>query len=304
MKNKVMKRICCGFLSATLAMGLVSFTDSTAAYAKTPKTGKISVTVTQDYKMAQEILKYVNQYRKKNHRKTLKMDKDLTKAAITRGAETHIYTPQSSPHRRPNGKLTKTLNRRICYENCEQVGGSYYLTRDGYDDAKKIVNNWISSAPHRKGLLLPNAKSVGVGATYTTTDAGYINSITYTLEFSNTKAKKVEKSKGLKKYTKNVDTKTSYLKKTYFSLRSAYDYNTLNEHINSVKLYPRYNSPYMYATPTINPSTFSWSSSNPSIATVDKNGVVKRGTQTGKVTITAKLKTGNKASFSKILNVE
>lgn len=304
MKNKVMKRICCSFLSIALAMELVSFTGSTTTYAKTAKTGKISVTVTQDYKMAQEILKYVNQYRKKNHRKALKMDKDLTKAAITRGAETHIYTPQSSPHRRPNGKLTKTLNRRISYENCEQVGGNYYLTPDKYDDAKKIVNNWITSAPHRKGLLLPNAKSVGVGATYTTTDAGYINSITYTLELSNTSAKKVEKSRGLKKYTKNVDTKTVYLKKKYFSLRPAYDYDILNENINSVKLSPRYNSPYMYATPTINPSTFNWSSSNPSIATVDKNGVVKRETQTGKVTITAKLKTGNKVSFSKVLKVE
>ena len=82
MKHKIMKRICCGFLSVALAMELISYTGTTTTYAKTPKTGKISVTVTQDYKMAQEILKYVNQYRKKNHRKALKMDKDLTKRLL------------------------------------------------------------------------------------------------------------------------------------------------------------------------------------------------------------------------------
>ena len=148
------------------------------------------------------------------------------------------------------------------------------------------------------------SKSVGISATYTTTDAGYINSATFSLEFSNTKAKKVEKSKNLKKYTKNVDIQTSYLKKKYFSLRPAYDYPVLNQQITSVKLYPRYKGPYCEANPTINPSSFRWSSSNPSIASVDKNGIVKRGSQTGKVTITAKLKTGSKVSFSKTLTVE
>lgn len=304
MKHNIMKHICCTLFSAILAIELISFAGPTTTYAKTSKTGKISVTVTQDYKMAQDILKYVNKYRKKNHRNALKMDKSLTNAAITRGAETHIYTPQSSPHRRPNGKLTKSLNKHICYENCEQIGGDYYLTPDNYVTAKKVVDNWISSAPHRKGLLLPNAKSVGVSATYTTTDAGYINSATFAIEFSNSKAKKVEKSKKLKKYTKNVETKTAYLKKNYFSLKAAYGYTTLNEHINTVKLYPQYDSPYMYANPTINPSTFSWSSSNPSIATVDKNGIVKRGNKTGKVTITAKLKTGSKILVSKTFTVE
>ena len=126
MKNKWLKRFACVALSAALVVELAGFTGVSTAYAKakTPATGKISLTVTQDYKQAQAILKYVNKYRKKKHLKALKLDKDLTKAAITRGAELNIYTPQTSPHRRPNGKLTKTLNKRICYKDCLEIGGS------------------------------------------------------------------------------------------------------------------------------------------------------------------------------------
>ncbi|RGF25089.1 hypothetical protein DW125_02820 [Dorea sp. AM10-31] len=72
----------------------------------------------------------------------------------------------------------------------------------------------------------------------------------------------------------------------------------------SFLLYTDYNSPYMYARPILNPSSFTWTSSNKDIATVNKNGIVKKGSKTGKVKITAKLKTGTKVSFSKILTVK
>lgn len=81
-------------------------------------TGKLSVTGYQDYSDAQKILKEVNKYRKKNGRKALKMDRGLTNSAIMRGFETTIYIPETSPHRRPNGKLSKSINKKIIYENC------------------------------------------------------------------------------------------------------------------------------------------------------------------------------------------
>ena len=173
MKNKWLKRFACVALSAALVVELAGFAGASTAYAKakTPATGKISLTVTQDYKQAQAILKYVNKYRKKKHLKALKLDKDLTKAAITRGAELNIYTPQTSPHRRPNGKLTKTLNKRICYEDCLEIGGSYYMDPSEFGasgsitSAKAVVDSWIASPPHRKGLLLSKAKCAGIAAT-------------------------------------------------------------------------------------------------------------------------------------------
>ena len=87
-------------------------------------TGKLSVTGYQDYNDAQKILKEVNKYRKKNGRKALKMDRGLTNSAIMRGFETTIYIPETSPHRRPNGKLSKSINKKIIYENCAQSAGT------------------------------------------------------------------------------------------------------------------------------------------------------------------------------------
>ena len=148
-------------------------------------TGKLSVTGYQDYNHAQKILKEVNKYRKKNGRKALKMDRGLTNSAIMRGFETTIYIPETSPHRRPNGKLSKSINKKIIYENCAQSAGT---------TPKQIVKGWINSSTHRKGLLLSNAKSVGVAAVTVVSRDGY-EANTWVLDFSSSKAKKVEKSK-------------------------------------------------------------------------------------------------------------
>lgn len=306
MKNKWFKRLACAALSAALVVELACFAGPTTSYAKTPSTGKISLTVMQDYKMAQDILKEVNKYRKKKHRKALKLDKELTQAAITRGAELNIYVPQTSPHRRPNGKLSKTVNKRIYYEDCLEIGGLTAYARatkpSDLSSAKSIVQSWIDSPPHRKGLLLSDAKCAGVAATYSVNSVGYITAATFSIDFSKTKAKKVEKSKAQKYYTKNVVTKNEYLKKKYFYFQCYYD-TIEGSYLKEMYLYPKYDSPYMYSNPVINPSSFSWSSSNKSIATVNKNGLAKFTGKKGKVKITAKLKTGNKVSFSKTLTV-
>ena len=162
-------------------------------------TGKLSVTGYQDYSDAQKILKEVNKYRKKNGRKALKMDRGLTNSAIMRGFETTIYIPETSPHRRPNGKLSKSINKKIIYENCAQSAGT---------TPKQIVKGWINSSTHRKGLLLSNAKSVGVAAVTVVSRDGY-EANTWVLDFSSSKAKKVEKSKARKQFTKNIVTKNS-----------------------------------------------------------------------------------------------
>ena len=175
-------------------------------------TGKLSVTGYQDYNDAQKILKEVNKYRKKNGRKALKMDRGLTNSAIMRGFETTIYIPETSPHRRPNGKLSKSINKKIIYENCAQSAGT---------TPKQIVKGWINSSTHRKGLLLSNAKSVGVAAVTVVSRDGY-EANTWVLDFSSSKAKKVEKSKARKQFTKNIVTKNSYLKKSYLKLDSRY----------------------------------------------------------------------------------
>ena len=127
---------------------------------------------------------------------------------------------------------------------------------------------------------------------------------TWVLDFSSSKAKKVEKSKARKQFTKNIVTKNSYLKKSYLKLDSRY--GTIWE-TEKMQMKPTYQGKMMkeygvYPT-VINTSSFtSWKSSNPSVASVDSNGRIT-GNKAGTATISAKLKTGTKITISKKIKV-
>lgn len=280
---------------ALAAVMLFTGVGASQSEVKAASTGKLSVTGTQNYADAQEVLKEVNKYRKKYGRKALKMDKGLTNSAITRGLELCIYIPETSPHRRPNGKLSRTVNKKIIYEDCSESAGM---------TPKQIVKGWMDSPTHKKGILLSNAKSVGVAATTVVSPNGY-DAQTWVLDFSASKAKKVEKSKSKKKVMKNIVTKNKYLNKKYFKLQteSRWMYFTTEKY----KVMPTYQGAMMkkygiYPT-VINASSFKWSSSNPSVATVSSAGILT-AKKPGKVTITVKLKTGTKVSFSQTIQIE
>ncbi len=176
-------------------------------------TGKLSVTGYQDYSDAQKILKEVNKYRKKNGRKALKMDRgidqfsnyieDLKQRSIFQ-KQVHIEDQMES--------FQKVSTRRSSMKTAHNPAGT---------TPKQIVKGWINSSTHRKGLLLSNAKSVGVAAVTVVSRDGY-EANTWVLDFSSSKAKKVEKSKTRKQFTKNIVTKNSYLKKSYLKLDSRY----------------------------------------------------------------------------------
>lgn len=278
---------------AMAAAMLLTTAGSGQKQVEAASTGKLSITGYQNYNDAQKVLKEVNKYRKKYGKKALKMDQSLTKSAITRGLELCIYIPETSPHRRPNGKLSKSINKRIIYEDCAESSGM---------TPKQIVKLWMDSSTHKKGILLSNAKSVGVAATTVVSQDGF-NAQTWVLDFSSSNAKKVEKSKKTKKVTKNIVTKNTYLQKKYFKLGSAYSTIWATE---KMKMFPTYQGKVMkeygvYPT-VINASSFTWKSSKPSVASVSSDGYIT-GKKAGTTTITAKLKTGTKVSFSKKIKV-
>lgn len=290
-----MRKLSRRIASVALAAAML-FTTAGAAQTEVEaaSTGKLSVTGYQNYNDAQKVLKEVNKYRKKYGRKALKMDQGLTNSAITRGFETTIYVPETSPHRRPNGKLVKTINKKIIYEDCAQSAGR---------TVKEIVKGWMGSSSHKKGILLSNAKSVGVAAITVITKEGN-ESNTWVLDFSSSKAKKVVKSKKKKNFTKNIVTKNEYLKKSYLKMNSRY--STIWE-TEPMQMKPTYQGKKMKEygiNPTvINASSFtSWKSSNPSVASVDSKGNVI-GKKAGTTTISAKLKTGTKITISKKIKV-
>lgn len=290
-----MRKLSRRIASVALAAAML-FTTAGAAQTEVEaaSTGKLSVTGYQNYNDAQKVLKEVNKYRKKYGRKALKMDQGLTNSAITRGFETTIYIPETSPHRRPNGKLAKTINKKIIYENCAQSAGM---------TPKQIVKGWMNSSSHKKGILLSNAKSVGVAAITVVTKDGY-DANTWVLDFSSSKAGKVEKSKKKKKFTKNIVTKNEYLKKSYLKMNSRYGTIWETETMPMKQTYQGKKMKEYGVYPTvINASSFtSWKSSKPSVATVDSKGKIT-GKKAGTTTISAKLKTGTKITISKKIKV-
>ena len=127
---------------------------------------------------------------------------------------------------------------------------------------------------------------------------------TWVLDFSSSKAKKVEKSKARKQFTKNIVTKNSYIKKSYLKLDSRYGTIWETEKMQMKPTYQNKKKKKYGVYPTvINTSSFtSWKSSNPSVASVDSNGRIT-GNKAGTAMISAKLKTGTKITISKKIKV-
>ena len=282
-KGNYMKKMLLGALAVAVACA-VSVGAAPAAYAA-PAYGKVKVAVTQDYGDAQEVLKLVNSNRKKAHLSKLKMDKSLTKAAIQRAAEVGIFVPFKSPHRRPNGKLSGSVNGKISYECCAE----------GYQSPAAVMKGWMGSPPHRRGILLSSAKSVGIGCVRT----GGGDTI-WTLEFSGSKAKKVQKSKKVVSYTKTVKAKSAYLKSKFFKMASsAYGDFEVGQ---PGKMSVYYSSKYNVTNTGISPKSFKWKSSNPSVISITQTGAVKANAA-GSATITATSKKGPKITVKKTVRV-
>ena len=258
-------------------MVLSSMTVSSFAASKP----YVNVSTYQNYKQAQQVLKLINKERSKRGLKKLKLDKSLTNSAIKRAAEISIYIPDKSPHRRPNGKLVKSINKKICYECCAEF---YNMTPEA------VVHGWMTSKPHKKGILLKNAKSVGIGCV--TTD-GRDNF--WTLEFSTSKCKKKVTAKGIVASYKKVVCKSKYIKSRYFRLGDKEGPTDLAmmseiELDQSTAIYPYYQGEWNLGCESrLKPSDFTWKSSNPAVATVSAAGIVTPKAP-GKFKLTAKMK--------------
>ena len=271
-------------LSVVMAFVLLLGTASFSSFAASNP--YIKVNTYQNNSQAKEVLRLLNKERTKRGLKKRKLDKQLTNSAVTRAAEISIYIPATSPHKRPNGKLAKGINKRIIYECCAE----------GYETPSEVVKGWMSSPPHRKGILLKNAKTVGIGC-ITTDGVDHF----WTLEFSNTKLKSKLTSDKTVHSSKKVSCLSKYIKKSYLSLQMADPageiYASEGEDEDpemilgtSTTFYPYYSSKwnFMYRS-RLSASDFEWSSGNSSVAAVDSKGVVT-AVGKGSVKITASMK--------------
>ena len=275
------------FIAAVLAacMGALACGAGTA-HADTSSYNTVGIKVAQSYKQAQVMVDLINKERGKRGLSKVKLDKALTTAAIQRAAELAMYVPNSTPHMRPDGRNAHTVSSRVCYENCLE-GETFITSSNSFPTAKFMLGMWMDSPSHKKGILLPGLKSIGIGCCYGGPGAGadYYDRAYWTLEMSKTSVKTVEKRTSMVNYTKKVKYKKSALKSSQVSAWiNVYD----NVPANCPVALTVYVKPSDGFGGYAKVSSFKWTSSDPSVAAVTETGKITL-VAPGKVTLTGTL---------------
>ncbi len=230
----------------------------------------VKVKGTCNYTYAYQVLDLVNQERAAEGLSSLKMDKNLLNAAMQRAAELSIYYS----HTRPSGKSYSTAASGIGAEN---IAG-------GQSSAAWVMGSWMNSSGHRRNILSASKKSIGIGC-FTQG-----NTIFWVQNFSSTAATTVSKPKNATK-TFSVSINPDQFD-VNLSLKSDYgDYRTELPMKQSFPLTVSIRNPEFPIDTVLQSSSFSWSSSKKSIATVSSSGKAK-GIKTGSTTIKAKSSSG------------
>ncbi len=113
-----------------------------------------------NYDLAMEILAETNRLRDSAGLAPLVMSRTLTETAMLRAAEAMplLPHPYNNPHNRPNGERYWTVLDRQddCYPGGENInwGGS---------TAQRILYVWMHSEGHRKNIMNPEHKAIGIG---------------------------------------------------------------------------------------------------------------------------------------------
>ncbi len=225
-----------------------------------------------NYDMANEVVTLVNEERFNVGVSPLKMDAELTEAAMQRAKELALYYS----HTRPTGAEALDIQKA----NGENIAANYTT-------AAYVVNGWMGSYGHKANILRSSFQSIGVGCYES-------NGIYYWVQLFS-----YEESNGLSTKTGVTAEKEEYelLAKQYINfdvgLRTTEDDSEI---ANPMKVgetkemeYTRLvNVEWGLAKRDIPKNLFQWESLNPTIATIDENGTItalKDGTATIRVTL-------------------
>lgn len=226
-----------------------------------------------DYAMANEELKLVNEQRAANNLPALVMNASLQKVAMQRAAECVL----NFEHIRPNGEKCYTL-----YPSGYSCAGENIAA--GQSSAEKVTTTWMNSFGHRANILSSDYTSIGVGCfkyngvyfwVQCFTDSG-------SSSFAGTSATNVTYSISLNESTVPMD-----------GTKSGFDYIYSSDDPESIEADDNFQLHAYLVNPgwgiCVYPDadSFTWASSNPSVATVDAFGNVKLTGKLGTVTITA-----------------
>ena len=213
------------------------------------KVERINIKGTFNYYKTKEVLDIVNNERRKAGIEPLIMNKNLFDASQIRGTEIVI----NFDHSRPTGLS--------CFTVSPLAHGENILA--GANSAEEAMELWMNSPGHRSNILNSTFKSIGI-ACYEQDGISY-----WVQLFSRNKGNELTNIGTQRTDINTVKTRIGTVKyifnPTFMKLTHKWEKNNL-------RVYAR-NLDWDYASYTIDPSTFQWSTSNPNIIKAD-NGII------------------------------
>lgn len=279
---KLMKYISLTALSCILAFGGAGKLSASANDLITPDTRQItllseepeadsqqtlsnlSITGRRHYDAAYQVLALVNQERAKEGLTPLTMDQDLLEAAMKRAAECSV----DFSHTRPDQTQCFSAESKMTGENIAAGATSASLT----------MYMWMNSAGHRSNILKSTFQSIGVGCFEQGGTWFWVQT------FGNDEATPVAQPQNCV-----VTESVTYVSDVYDSKFLLLSYRTDNTVYTGKTLAFQaivLNRGFSDSPTLIDANTFTWSSSNPSVATVNEQGIAT-GLSAGDAVITA-----------------
>lgn len=217
------------------------------------------------YDYAYQVLDLVNQERAKKNRNPVTMDKNLLECAMTRAEELTVY----ASHTRPNGS--------ICFSAFPYFEDPSENLAINQGTPEEVMESWIESSGHYTNIMNSKNVSAGIGCY---SQNGHL----YWIQCFSSHATEACTQPA----NQNVSPVLSVLPRLvniHFNVSSPVKFT---EEQKTLTIYATCNG-FSYMSSSLDPSSFTWSTGDPSVATVDQSGVIRLKSK-GNTTVTATLK--------------
>lgn len=229
------------------------------------------------YDYAYQVLDLVNQERAKKNRNPVTMDKNLLECAMTRAEELTVY----ASHTRPNGS--------ICFSAFPYFEDPSENLAINQGTPEEVMESWIESSGHYTNIMNSKNVSAGIGCY---SQNGHL----YWIQCFSSHATEACTQPA----NQTVSPVISVLPKLiniHFNEASPI---TFTEEQKTLAIYITCNG-FSYMSSSLDPASFTWSTGDPSIATVDQSGVIRLKSR-GTTTVSATLKSCPDKTLSADLN--
>lgn len=217
------------------------------------------------YDYAYQVLDLVNQERAKKNRNPVTMDKNLLECAMTRAEELTVY----ASHTRPNGS--------ICFSAFPYFEDPSENLAINQGTPEEVMESWIESSGHYTNIMNSKNVSAGIGCYSQNGHLYWIQC--FSSHAAETCTQPVNQS------VSPVLSVLPRLVNIHFNVSSPVKFT---EEQKTLTIYATCNG-FSYMSSSLDPSSFTWSTGDPSVATVDQSGVIRLKSK-GNTTVTATLK--------------